>query len=531
MTDPRPLPPLPPPLPLVLAERARALGERPLAIFDDRSLTFAGLRDASRRLAAGLARAGLRRGDTLLLMIGNRPEILACLFAAAELGVLAVPVNVALKGESLAHVLRTVRPQLAIVEQVWLERLLEVIEPAQAGLPIYVLGDPAAAVGRHGYAELLTAGDNAPAVSIGPGDPWLVLFTSGTTGVAKGVILPHQQLASAAWDAVQDFGMNADSVFYTFNPLFHLNGLVFGPLAALMAGARTVVRQEFPRERTLADVRASGATHWAPVPFVTRGLLAAPPQPDDADNALQIVLTFGFTEAEAEAFQRRFGCRLGTGYGTTETGMICRTQTARPTTSGRLSDRREMRIVDEQGLEVGPGEVGEILVRSRQPFESMLGYFGMPEATAAAFVDGWYRTGDLGRLDEDGYLHFADRAKDSLKRRGENISTFQVEQVLMLYPGVTAAAVVGYRPAAGAEEEVRAFLELDQPVAPEQFDFAAVIAHCGRHLAYFMVPRFIELVPALPRTALGKIEKHPLKKLPLGAAAFDARAAGVHVPR
>jgi crotonobetaine/carnitine-CoA ligase len=528
MTDPRPLPPLPPPLPFVLAERARELGERPLAVFDGETLTFAGLRDASRRLATGLARAGLRQGDTLLVMIGNRPEILACLFAAAELGVLAVPANVALKGESLGHVLRTVRPQLAIVEACWLERLREAIGPAQAGMPIYVLDG---AAGQRDYAELLTAGNDVPAVPIGPGDPWLVLFTSGTTGVAKGVILPHQQLASAAWDAAQDFGMHADSVFYTFNPLFHLNGLVFGPLAALVAGARTVVRREFPRERTLADVRASGATHWAPVPFVTRGLLAAPPRPDDADNALQVVLTFGFTAAEAEIFQRRFGCRLGTGYGTTEMGMICRTQTERPTTSGRLSDRREMRIVDEEGLDVEPGEVGEILVRSRQPFESMLGYFAMPEATAAAFTDGWYRTGDLGRLDEDGYLHFADRAKDSLKRRGENISTFQVEQVLQLYPGVTAAAVVGYRPAAGAEEEVRAFLELEQPIAPEQFDFAAVIAHCGRHLAYFMVPRFIELVPALPRTALGKIEKHPLKKLPLGAGAFDARAAGVAVPR
>ena len=531
MTDLRPLPPLPSPLPLLLAERARECGERPLAIFDGETLTIAGLRDQSRRLAAGLARAGLRRGDRLLVMIGNRAEILSCLFAAAELGVLAVPVNVALKGESLAHVLRTANPRLAIVERAWLERLLEVVEPAQADMPVYLLDPGAGEAGRRDFAELLTAGDQPPTVPIEPGDPWLVLFTSGTTGVAKGVILPHQQLASAAWDAAHDLGMDGDSVFYTFNPLFHLNGLVFGPLAALVAGARTVVRREFPREKTLADLRATGATHWAPVPFVSRGLLAAPPQADDADVALRIVLAFGLTAEEAEAFQRRFDCRVGTGYGSTETGMVCRVQTARPTTSGRLSDRSEMRIVDEQGLDVAPGEVGEILVRARQPFEQMLGYFAMPEATAAAFVDGWYRTGDLGRLDEDGYLHFADRAKDSLKRRGENISTFQVEQVLMLYPGVTAAAVVGYRPEAGAEEEVRALLELERPVAPEQFDFAAVIAHCGRHLAYYMVPRFIELVPALPRTALGKIEKHPLKKSPLGAATFDARAAGVKVSR
>ena len=358
-----------------------------------------------------------------------------------------------------------------------------------------------------------------------------MLFTSGTTGAAKGVVLPHQQLASTAGDAVHDLGMDAGSVFYTFSPLFHLNGLVFGPLSALVAGARTVVRSAFPRESTLADLRSTGATHWVATPYLLRGLLAAPPRPDDADNDLRVVMTFGLTAAEVERVQTRFGCRLATGYGMTEAGMICRAQTDRPTTSGRVSDRYRIRVVDEHGQNVAPGEVGEILVTARLPYDRMLGYYGMPEATAAAFDGDWFRTGDLGRLDADGYLQFADRTKDSLKRRGESISTFEVERALMSFHGVSAAAVVGYRSAPDAEEEVRAFIELEQPVLPEHFDFAALIQHCGRNLAYFMVPRFIDLVHELPRTALGKIQKQALKETPVTPATYDAKATAIEIDR
>ncbi|MCC7410068.1 MAG: AMP-binding protein [Gammaproteobacteria bacterium] len=528
--DERPLPTQPPPLPVVLAEQARRQGQRPLAEFDDRTLSCAALLDESRRIAAGLQRRGVVRGDPVALVLGNRPEILTCLFAVAHLGAVAVPVNVALKGDSLAHVFRVMQPRIAIVEQAFVERVGEALGASAADMQIFVVGGAPGGHGQ-GFDALLAGDDELVPATVGPGDPWTVLFTSGTTGVAKGVVLPHQQVASAAWDAAHDLGMDADSVFYTFNPLFHLNGLIFGPLAALLAGSRTVVRYAFAREQTLDDLRATGATHWAPVPYLLRGLLAAPPRADDADNALRVVMTFGLTAAEIDAFQTRFGCRLATGYGCTEAGMMCRIQTARPTSSGRVSDRCQMRIVDEHCRDVDPGEVGEILVRARLPYDRMLGYYGMPEATAAAFAGEWFRTGDLARLDEDGYLHFADRAKDSLKRRGENISTFEVERALMSFPGVSAAAVVGYRPGAGAEQEVRAFIEIEPSIVAQEFDFVALIEHCGKHLAYFMVPRFVELARGLPRTALGKIQKQALKDAPLNASTFDAKAAGVDVQR
>lgn len=532
MSDRRPLPPQPPPMPEILAERAARLGEQPFAIFDDRTLSYRELYEESQSIAAGLQAQGVVQGDPVVLLIGNRSEFLTAFFALAYLGALAVPVNVALKGRSLAHVLEITDARIAIVEPELLPRIGAALGGRGAFEQLFVLGDPGAGatLGTRRFAELRGAAAALAPARIGPGDPWAVLFTSGTTGAAKGVTLPHQQIASASWDAVHDLELNEASVFYTFNPLFHLNALIYGPMAAIWAGARTVVRASFPREHSLNDARAAGATHWSITPFLARALLAAPHRADDARTALRKVMCFGLTGEEVAAFEQRFGTKIATGYGCTETGMICRLQSIEPTTSGRVSDRCELRMVDEHGADVPPGETGEIWVRARQPFDQMLGYYRMPSETAAAYDGEWFRTGDLGRLDEQGWLHFVDRLKESLKRRGENISTFEVEQVLMSFPGITAAAVVGCRPTPHAEEEVRAFIELTD-VAGATLDHAALIGHCARQLAYFMVPRFIDVVAALPRTAVGKIRKQELKEIPLGPQTFDVKAAGIEVPR
>lgn len=530
--DHRPLPPQPPPMPEILTGQCGRLHDRALAVCDDRTLTYGQLAEESHRLAAGLQACGVRRGEPVVLVIGNRSEFLSAFFATAHLGAIAVPVNVALKGRSLAHVLETTAARTAIVEAEFLPRVLEALGGGSAFDELFVLGEDSdvGPPGARRFADLMSAGQALAPARIGPGDPWTVLFTSGTTGAAKGVTLPHQQISSAAWDAVHDMKMSGESVFYTFNPLFHLNALIYGPMAAILAGARTVVRGAFPRERTLQDVRAAGATHWAITPYLARALLAAPERADDADNALQIVMCFGLTAGEVAAFESRFGCKLATGYGCTETGMICRLQSEAPTTAGRVSNRCELRLVGEDGVDVAEGETGEICVRSRQPFDQMLGYYRMPEATAAAYRDGWFRTGDLGWLDADGRLHFVDRLKESLKRRGENISTFEVEQVLMSFPGIASAAVVGFRPAPAAEEEVRAFVE---PAGGDgaAIDHAALVRHCARNLAYFMVPRFIDTVTSLPRTAVGKIRKQELKEMPLQPQTFDVKTAGIEVPR
>lgn len=529
----RPLPVQPPPVREILAREALRDPMRALVDFDDRSLTVGALADESRRIAAGLKSWGVARGEPVAIMIGNRSEYLTAFFATAWIGAIAVPVNVTLKGATLVHVMRVTKPRLAIVDAPLLDRLRDAVAAGGVPMDLFVIADEGAAHpdGAAPFASLLADGDGFEPEDLGPGDPCCVIFTSGTTGPSKGVLLPHQQIASAAWDAAHDLDMDAASVFYTFNPLFHLNGLIYGPLAALYAGARAVVRGAFPRGRTLDDMRAAGATHWTIPPFLVRGLLAAPPLETDADNPLRYVMTIGVTEAQATAFTRRFGCRLLAGYGTTEAGMICRLQDERPSTAGRVSDRCELRVVGADGRDVPRGEVGELWVRARLPFDRMLGYYNDPQATVAAFSGDWLRTGDLGYIDQMGYVHFVDRLKESLKRRGANISTFEVEKVLMSFPGVANAAVVGYRPMVDAEEEVRAFVELTDPGVASNFDYRGLVDHCARNLAYFMVPRFIDVSTNLPRTTLGKIRKQELKALPASPSTFDVKSAGIEVQR
>lgn len=533
ITGERPLPPQPPPITEMLAEQAARYGDRPLAIFDDHTLSYRDLAVESRRIAAALQARGVVKGELVMMMLGNRSEFLTTFFAIAHLGAISVPVNVALKGESLAHLFEVTKARTVVLEAEYVARVREAVNPGGPLDRWIIVGAEGSNLdtGLRPFAALAEAGAAFEPVQVGRADPCTILFTSGTTGVAKGVVLPHQQLSSVVWDAVRDLELDESSVFYTFNPLFHLNGLVFGPLGAMLAGGRAVVRYAFPRDHTLEDLRATGATHWAAVPYLMRGFLAASPRPDDADNALRLVLTIGMTEPEVAEFERRFGCRVGSGYGATETGAVCRFQCERPTSAGHVSDRHELRIVDAAGRDLPRGEVGEIWARARQPFDRMLGYYGMPEATAAAYSGEWFRTGDLAWLDQDGYLHFADRLKESLKRRGENISTHEVEKVLMGFPGVTTAAVVGHRPAPDAEEEVRAFIEIGDRAGRDGFDYAGLIEHCARHLAYFMVPRFIDLVSELPRTSLGKIQKNQLQALPLSASTFDLRTSGITVAR
>lgn len=521
----------PPPLPLVLAQKARQNGHHVLATFDGGPLTYGSLYDQAQRLAAALAARGVGKGMPVILMLGNGPEILISLFALAYAGALAVPTNPALKGQSLAHVFATTGAVTVITEQQFLPRIQEALQESSPLNLLIIAGGPDGGKqsGAENFADLLAEHSPALAVQMDRADPWMVLFTSGTTGVSKGVTLSHQQLASTSWDVMRSLALDKRSIFYTFYPLFHLNAIVFGPLACLLADAHTIVRREFPREKLLDDLRSSKATHWAALPFLLRGLLSQTADGRAAGLSLKMITCIGVTTDEVEMFERRFGAQLVSGYGATESAMVGVPAPARLCTAGRLNPRHQLRVVDPAGHDVATGQVGEFWIKTHDPLDRMLGYYNMPDATAAAFHDGWFKTGDLGWQDQQGYLHFTDRVKESLKRRGENVSTFEVETVLQKYPGVAGAAVVGYRPPEGGDEEVRAFLELMPGVPP--LDWAALVRHCNRHLAYFMVPRYFDVGIILPRTALGKIEKHKLKTYPLADTTFDVKASGILIER
>ena len=533
MTE-QPVPAEQPPLMVdVLASRAATDADRVALVLDERTLTYRELHDEADRLARGLVALGVGPGTLVVLVLPNRAETPIAFFALARLGAVAVPANVFLKHDGLAYVFEQSGARIAIVDAGLLERVTTALD-GRVDLDLLVVvgareDDGAAPDGALTYDDVL-AGPHAPLPEPPRiGDPWAIMYTSGTTGPSKGVVLPQQMWATESHDAAASQEMSAGSASYTFLPLFHLNALVFGLGAALTAGGRAVVRGRFPQADLLDDLRATGATHAMLPPFVLAAMLAAPPAEADADFPLDVVGTMTMPADPWRAFEARFRTRLVVGYGLTESGSLCTPGLgAQPGSSGRPNPRYEVQIVDEHDRPVPAGTVGEVVARPRRPYEMMLGYHRMPDATLAAFRNLWLHTGDAGSLDGEGFFHFADRKKDMIKRRGENVSSFEVEEQLVRFPGVAGAAVVPFRDPSGLDEEVRVFVETEPGAS---VDPAALAEFAGSRMAYFMVPRFVDVVPELPRNTVGKVEKYKLRSEPLRAETFDVKASGVVVER
>lgn len=522
----------PPLMHTVLAEQATKHGDRAALQFDERTLSYRELDELANALAGALAHRGVRQGDLVALMMSNRAEFAISYFALARLGAVAVPITIALKSEGLAYIFQQTEVPTAIIEASLLPRVEAALQEKNCLRQIIVVGGsggeytPLAASER--FETLVNERQAATYPDIQPGDLWAIMYTSGTTGPSKGVMLPHQFLASQTASIVADFEYNEEAVGYTFMPLFHMNAVAISMMPAIFTGSRCVIRANFPKEHLLNDIRATGATNMVLAPFIIRGLLATPPRPDDRDNPLKAVFGMSLTPPEWQAFEERFAVQYLTCYGPTESGLVCQATRGKLGSTGRLGERYEVQIVDVYERPVPPGTIGEIVGRPRRPFEIMLGYYKMPEATTRAFRNLWFHTGDLGWVDADGYLYFSDRLKDSIKRRGENVSSMEVEDVISRFPGVQDVAVVGYRHPSGSDEEVRAFIV---PKGEAAVDPTALIQHCSAHLAYFMVPRYLDFRRELPRNAIGKVEKVTLRGIPLDEATFDLKTTNIVLER
>jgi carnitine-CoA ligase len=338
-------------LPEVLARNAARLGDRAAVAFDDATLTYRGLDAAASALAAGLARHGVHQGDLVLVVIGNRSEMAITLFGLARLGAVAVPVSPELRGQPLAHILGHARARHVIATGQWLDQqgTREGGGPAACDTVIRV------GAGDHGrqipFGELAAGPPpEAAAAASRPGDPWAIMYTSGTTGPAKGVVMSNRMITTVGRAMIDVAAGSSDSVWYTCLPTHHLNGIVTGIVAPVLSGARGVVRAAFPRWEIVADLKRAGATiTWLP-PFVPIGLLGREPAPADRDFPVRSLLTFGLDHDQWSAFEERFGTSVKSGYGPTETGLVTafrndgKDVTA---TSGRPLDHVDVAVVDE----------------------------------------------------------------------------------------------------------------------------------------------------------------------------------------
>ncbi len=529
----------------LVRRQAAAHGEREFIAFEHgSSLSFAGLERESQRLARNLAALGVKPDDRVLALLRNRLEFLLAMFATMRLGAVFVPVNTELKGAFLQHQLRNAAPRLIFVDA-GLADAFDHVEGGDENLvaTVVVAGPvPAEPATVLAAAPALTFEDFSALegdmgevlVEPRPQDIACILYTSGTSGPAKGVLMPHAHCYLFGEGMARTMRMSEQDVQYVCMPLFHAMGLLLQVLSALIVGARVYCVERFSPNRWLEDVRGCGATVTNALGVIPEFIFRTPPSEFDRDHALRSIMAVPIAAEWGEAFETRFNINLMQGYGMTEVNVVCYTRDGDPLLPGMaghiLDEFFEVRVVDPDTDEVLPaGEIGEIVVRPKVPFCFSQGYFRMPERTVEAWRNLWFHSGDAGHFDRDGRLFFDDRIKDRIRRRGENISSFEIEQVLNEHPEVAESAVIGIRVAgAGGEEEVMACIV---PAGGRAIDNVALLDYCVEHMPRFAVPRYVEAMSELPKTATGKIRKEALRKIGLGERSWDRESVGYKIAR
>ena len=523
-------------LPEILQRQAARYRGKLLIASPSRPITYAEAPDIAARCAGRLAAAGVKAGDRIVAYLPNSVEFIELWFGAAWLGAVLAPVNTAFRGAQLRHVLSLVDPALIVTERGLLAHLAapEIMPPS--GPRVWVTdcgGGPGADHGGgpgadwasgpgpdHGLEAEPAPGPGAPVAAheARPGDTLAILFTSGTSGPSKGVICPHAQFFWWGVLTGEALEITSDDVLFTALPLFHTNAL--NTLwQALLAGATYAFERRFSASQFWTQAGQAGATVTYLLGAMVHILLKQAPGPGDRTHQVRACLAPATSKELVGQFRQRFGVRSIDGYGSTETNLVMSNALNgyAPGTMGRALPGFEVRVVDENDCEVPAGAPGELLVRHSEPFSMAGGYFGNPEATASAWRNLWFHTGDRVMRDEQGIYHYLDRIKDAIRRRGENISSWEVEQALLSHPDVENAAVVGV-PAEVGEEDVMAFIVPRRGCRPQP---DAVTRFLEDRIARFAIPRYLEFVDELPMTENGKVKKYMLREWGVSPATWD----------
>jgi crotonobetaine/carnitine-CoA ligase len=498
-------------VPEILRARAEATPDAPFVTHGEDRLTYAECLGRAEAAAASLAWLGVGKGDKVALMLPNCLEFLDLWFGCALLGAVMVPVNTGLKGEGLRFIVEHSDADVAMIDASVAAAFEEALPGGVGPRRRFVRGAKGSAEDTLGA---LLAGDHArpPAVRLMPGDITSILYTSGTTGLPKGVLNCHNAYSVAAHEFTRRYvRARADDVFYTSLPLFHVNAQMLTTMGSLVSGRPMVLAPRFSASNFVADLRRHEATVFNYIGAMLTMVAKQPAGDDDRANPARLAVG-GAAPAELwQDFERRFDLTILEIYGLTETATFCLgspPEDIRVGTLGLSLGWSEVKVVDEAGADTGQGEPGEIVIRSERPDILFKGYYKNPEATEAAVADGWFHSGDRGRREEDGYFVFVDRLKDSIRRRGENISSYEVERIVNSHPAIAESAAVGV-PSDLGEDEVMVHVVT---VADAELDPAELVEFCEARMARFMVPRYVRLREALPKTATERVRKFALRE-------------------
>jgi carnitine-CoA ligase len=513
----------------LIESRADELGGETYLQFERRTYSYGEMDRLANQAANGLAQLGVGRGDRIAVMMRNSVEWLAAWFGTVKLGAVIVPVNAAYRGDGLAHVVNDCGASVALADADLCERfrairseiprLRTLVSRAAGGVPAIGLSLP----------ELLDAADSRPAeVELRPRDPAAILYTSGTTGPAKGCVLPHGQYLAAAHQMNYNNDYSRGTVLYSCLPLNHINAQNYSVLCSWAAGGQLALDEKFTASGFWQRLIDTGADAFNIIGGIPLMLWAQPERPEEKLHNARVAFGVPVPLDIWEQWEERFGVRIVYAYGMTENGLpTVFPYDATPAAAslrgsgGRASPSAEVAVVDEEDRRVAPTVVGEIVTRSKIPWTMMLEYYNNPIATVDAWRNGWFHTGDLGYVDEGGYLFFVDRKKDAMRRRGEMVSSWDVETVSGRYPGVREVVAYGI-PSELGEDEIMAALVVDDPVS---FSSAGFVAFCQDRMAAFQVPRFVRLVSEFPRTQTARVEKYKLRAEGVTEDTFDAMAS------
>lgn len=516
----------------LLADRAERFGaDVAVCTIDGNEATYGQLAARAARVAGAFSGIGVGPDDRVATMLDPSLTYLETWFGSAWLGSIEVPINTDFKGTFLEHVLRESEASVIVIDERWIDRLAGLDTPHLAH--VLVVGNPPTRVignaAVQSLEDLVAAAEPLERSDRSETDTVYVMYTSGTSGPSKGAIHSNR---SALWNAfawLDVLELGDDDVAYSMFPLFHVTARSAVITSTFWAGGSVVLRNGFSVSKFWDDVRSSNATFFAYMGSVVHLLWSAESSDADRDHRVRIAFGAAAPPEIVEGFERRFGLDLIEVYGSTELGLASAPRPGHRVrgTMGQGCDHVELQIHDEDGRQLPPGAQGEIVARPRTPQGIFQGYWRNEAATLAAFRDLWFHTGDRGYLRDDGELVFVDRTKDTIRRRGENISSFEVERAVQRHPDVAEAAAYAL-PSDIGEDEVGLAVVLRPDV---EADAERLVRYCIEQLPRFAVPRFVRFVTSLPKTPSQRIQKYKLRAEGVTDDTFDRHDSGLVVPR
>jgi carnitine-CoA ligase len=503
----------------VLADKAKQNGDRLFCTFlqDGRRLSYADVDQLSNRLANGLLDLGLGPGSSVAVMMDNCPEQMLMHFAIMKIGAVSVPLNTAARGRLLAYFLNQSDSVAVVAESRYLPHVADAMHSVAAIRHVVAVATESESQGSvQGLANVIDYRvlerfpDTPPPVQTRFCDLAMLIYTSGTTGPSKGNMAAQATVVQFGMTTAESHGYRHTDTIYLSLPISHANAY-FALLGAWIVDASVALSRRFSVSRYWSEIAVSGATLTNLLGSMVNMIWAQPPKLEDTAHRLRACMMVPVPPF-ARAFEERFATRVTSSYGQTDYSNLTVFTLLDPASklgsAGRPRAGVEIRIVDENDLDVPGGDAGEIIVRNNNAWATSLGYYKMPEATASATRHLWWHTGDHGYLDSDGYLYFAGRKKDALRRRGENISAYEVESVIQEHPGVAEAAVFGVISQLSEDEVAVCVVR-----APgHELSEATLIAYCVKNMAHYMVPRYVQFVDDLPRTENQKVQKAELRR-------------------